>query len=141
MRTNRTLDWIELTYPLASVAGEKIMLIGSLYDVQLDADYDGTGVTNMKWAKVIGVYYLFDVDDEQQRYTYELEDRLHESIGGQRYSPLLNVTVFGDKSAFASIQEATDGGMPYIFMGITMLTVFVGREFDEIFFKITIVNF
>jgi hypothetical protein len=60
-------------------------------------------------------------------FVQELEDRLHESISGQRYSPLLNVTVFGDKSAFAAISEATEGGMPYIFVGITMLTVFVGR--------------
>ncbi len=70
MRTNHTLDWIELTYPLASVAGEKIMLMRSLYDVQLDTDYDGTSVTNMKWAKIISVFYFFDVDDEKQRYTY-----------------------------------------------------------------------
>jgi uncharacterized membrane protein len=57
----------------------------------------------------------------------ELEDRLHESVSGQRYSSLLNVTVFGDKSAFAAVHEATEGGMPYIFVGITMLTMFVGK--------------
>ncbi|CAM5999100.1 unnamed protein product [Sphagnum balticum] len=46
----------------------------------------------------------------------ELEDRLHESISGQRYSPLLNVTVFGDKSAFAAISEATEGGVGDAFL-------------------------